>query len=127
MATVKDHPPFALQDQLSINRYAYLTFKSNKTARALEKVKTAVGNQKEALEELSVFELEDEQRNVAVVAGKAFFHVPVEHAKVQAEIESENKESDLETLQHELNMQKIELARLKNQLESKFGDSIRLE
>jgi prefoldin subunit 4 len=127
MASVKNLP-VSWDDQHNINRYSYIIYRTNKMARALEQAKTTAGNQKEALEELSVLELEDEgDTRVAVLAGNAFFHLPIDQARFQAELVGEKAENEAEALQSELDTQKAELVKLKKQLEGKFGDSIRLE
>lgn len=129
MATVKNLP-VTLQDQGNINQYSYLIYKTNRLTRQLEEFKSTAANQAEALEELDTLELEHDDLDnlrVAVKCGNALFHLPLDMARGEVESAKSAASLQVDALSAVQTKNKGEMADLKKRLESKFGDSIRLE
>lgn len=129
MATVKNLP-VTLEDQKNINRYSLLIYKTNKLNRQLDDANLTASNQAEALEELDTLELEHDDLStlfIPVKLGNALFHLPFELAKEEASKAKMLASATAERLEVERTKNTAEMADLKKRLESKFGDSIRLE
>lgn len=116
--------PVTAVDQANINRFSYVAFCLGKLSQHLDTLQNTISNQNEALEEL---ELMDEQATVPVRMGSAFFHLPVELAQREAQRIKYKAVEELVDTKKKMDTYQAELKVLKETLQGKFGDSIRLE
>lgn len=114
-------------DQERISRYSYLITRRNQLQATHTAAIREHDNQKDAHGDLEEMELLGEVDKVPVKVGHAFLHVPICIAQSHNNRLLEKAEQEATTSKAELERTEKEMLVLKNILNSKFGNTIRLE
>ncbi|ETI19700.1 hypothetical protein G647_08713 [Cladophialophora carrionii CBS 160.54] len=112
------------EDQDKINTFSRLHNRS----KALEEELSAKQKDKEELEELATeLELADEDELIRYKIGDSFMHVPLSEAQDLLAEQTGEVESEVSTLEEQLEGIKGEISTLKAHLYARFGRGINLE
>lgn len=115
-------------DQDDINRFSLLSTQSLYHSDLYNTAKRSLESMQEALEELELLEMEDEEgAKVPVRCGTAFLLLPVDQAKAVVEKQISKTKKDADIAKSKLADLEEQMNTLKERLYSKFGDAIQLE
>lgn len=120
--------PVTLEDQQKINRFARLNAAIDEYKDELKIKSTDLQNIEDALNEISIVQLEDDAGTIKVMEGEVFVTFPCEEAETWILTKKEKLNSEVTGINEKIEAIKQEMIELKAALYGKFGkNNINLE